>query len=53
MHLFSALLGFADPKLELHLRGLGMQPDAYASDWLSEQSERSDPDPDKKAMLRM
>merc|ERR1712060_728010 len=33
LHLFSALLGFADPQLELHLQAIGMQPDIYAGEW--------------------
>ncbi|CAE7592205.1 TBCK, partial [Symbiodinium sp. CCMP2456] len=35
LQLFGALLGFADPILALHLQELGMEPEAYASDWFS------------------
>lgn len=33
MHLFSALLRFADPQLELHLQNIGMQPEVYTTLW--------------------
>lgn len=33
LRLFGALLGFVDPVLQLRLQELGMQPDAYASNW--------------------
>eukprot|EP00929_Paragymnodinium_shiwhaense_P008328 TRINITY_DN11227_c0_g1_i3.p1 TRINITY_DN11227_c0_g1~~TRINITY_DN11227_c0_g1_i3.p1 ORF type:complete len:896 (-),score=128.58 TRINITY_DN11227_c0_g1_i3:75-2762(-) len=32
-HLFSALLRFADPLLELHLQTMGLLPEQYASTW--------------------
>ncbi|CAK9079738.1 TBC domain-containing protein kinase-like protein [Durusdinium trenchii] len=34
LQIFGTLMSFADPQLALHLHELGMQPDAYASDWL-------------------
>eukprot|EP00435_Cladocopium_sp_Y103_P062538 s1283_g24.t1 len=33
LQLFNSLMSFVDPQLSLHLQELGLQGDAYASDW--------------------
>lgn len=34
-HLFSALLRFVDPELELHLQAIGMEPEIFSGSWFS------------------